>query len=107
MKNGSSGAFTFACRAARLASGTPVVYRKGSTKVGYAANAMILVLSFFGLAAVLWLTGGEIGGLGYLRLALVLGLLPVAYLFMRKARPETYDPLSLPADGLPPAGSAP
>lgn len=88
------------------ASGLPIVFAKGSTRAGYLGNLLLVLFIFAGLAFVLWMTGGQ-DRAWYVdaKLWTIVFFLPVLFVFIRKAKPERYDPLAPAADGLPEAAA--
>jgi hypothetical protein len=61
----------------------------------------ILVLLLALLAVLAFLTGFELSDLALLKLAVIVGFIPVMYLYVRKNKPQQFDPAGIPEDALP------
>jgi hypothetical protein len=80
------------------------IFRKGSSAAAYAGNLALtaFILAMIVLAAVLLVTWGFVW-IAAVKLVIVVLFVPVLFRFIRRAKPETYDPRALPADALPAA----
>jgi hypothetical protein len=80
----------------------PVIYRKGSSPAAYAGNLLLTVGSFGAIAlAFVLLFNFGIVWIAVAKLAIILFFVPTLIRYLRRSRPETYDPLAIPGDALP------
>ena len=81
---------------------TDATFHKGSSMLGYIGNMLLtifivamVVLAFFLLTAtgVVWIA--------VVKLAIIAFFVPTLYRFMKRSRPQDYDPRDIPDDALP------
>jgi len=78
------------------------IFRKGSSPAAYAGNLALTVFIFamIALAVVLLFNFGMVW-IAVAKLAIILFFVPTLVRFIRRSRPETYDPRAIPEDALP------
>lgn len=87
----------------RLAeAGTQTRYSKGSTTLGYIGNLVLTawIICMVILAAVLLVAWGLVW-IAVIKLALIAFYTPTLFRFIARARPQSYDPRSIPDGALP------
>jgi hypothetical protein len=101
-KNAEYNAFVRELHRRLAEKGTQTTFHQGSSRAGYAANMLLTIFIFAGLAFVFvfFLNFGLIW-IAAVKLAIILFFLPVLIRFMRRSKPGTYDPRALPAAVLP------
>jgi hypothetical protein len=84
------------------AKGKDVRYRAGNTRLGFALNLAITAFTFIALAGVVLLVPiAALPGIVIVKLAIIAAFIPTLIRYMRRAKPATYDPLSIPPAMLP------
>ncbi len=80
----------------------PVTYRKGSSHAAYLGN-LVLTFGTFALIAlaVVLLFNFGIVWLAVVKLAIILFFVPTLIRYLRRSRPQAYDPRAIPAEALP------
>jgi hypothetical protein len=80
----------------------PVIYRKGNSPAAYAGNVVLTVFIFtmLALAFVLLFNFGVVW-IAVAKLAIILFFVPTLIRYLRRSRPEAYDPLAIPPAALP------
>ncbi len=81
-------------RDCRFLSGKPAL-------VYWLQIALILVLVLAFVAVLAFLTGFELSDLALAKLFVIIGFIPVMYLYVRKNKPQQFDPAAIPEDALP------
>lgn len=103
-KNAEYAAFVRELHKRLAAHGTNTVFRKGNSTVAYALNLALAIFIFamIALAFVLLFNFGLMW-IAVVKLIVVLVFVPVLIRYIRRVRPESYDPLALPPDAVPEA----
>jgi hypothetical protein len=80
----------------------PVLYRKGSSPAAYVGNLVLTFGTFamIALAFVLLFNFGIVW-IAVVKLAIILFFVPTLVRYLRRSRPQAYDPRAIPADALP------
>jgi hypothetical protein len=101
-RNAAYSAFVQALHRRLAERNLPVIYRKGSSPAACAGN-LVLTLGSFGLIAlaVVLLFNFGIIWIAVAKLAIVLFFVPTLIRNLRRSRPDTYDPHTIPAEALP------
>lgn len=86
----------------RVANAPGVVFQKGSSPGGYALNLVITAFVVVGIAfALFMLLNFGLVWIAVAKLAIIAVFVPVLFRFVRRAKPERYDPAAIPAEALP------
>lgn len=82
----------------------PAAFRKGNSPAAYMGNLVLtlFVFAMIAFAFVLLFSFGLVW-IAVVKLAIVLFFVPTLIRYVRRSRPETYDPRAVPADALPAA----
>lgn len=101
-KNAEYRAFILELHRRLAEHGRNIVYRKGSSGGGYVANMALTIFIFvmIGIAVVMLLNFGLVW-IAVVKLVIILFFIPTLIRFMRRSRPESYDPLSPSKDAMP------
>jgi hypothetical protein len=101
-RNAAYSAFVQALHRRLAVRNAPVIYRKGSSPGAYAGN-LVLTLGSFGMIALAFVLLFNFGiiWIAVAKLAIILFFVPTLVRYIRRSRPQAYDPRAIPADALP------
>jgi hypothetical protein len=101
-RNDGYSAFVRALHLRLAERNLPVVYRKGSSAGAY-AGTLVLTVFIFGMLALAFVLLFNFGvvWIAVAKLAIILFFVPTLVRYLRRSRPQAYDPRAIPADALP------